>query len=344
MIKQIKSLFREKAGEFEKWLEKGILSDKDLDYQIVLGPVKSARFGNVLEVNNVNKKICSYNCVYCPLGKTNCCSSAQCCYLSPYELHFLVRHKLETIRKNGEEIEYIVFAGSGEPTLDSGLSKEILLLRDLGYKIAVLTNASLLWNENVQENLMFADCVSIKIDTANEEVWSKISKPHPRLNYELILDGIKSFAKNYHGIVTSETTIVKNMNDTREEMLGLAEFLNPMKLNSSYFVKPKYPPGSCCQVIPDEDILNYLSGIITGNINKSIILFDSKVEEVTFTRDFENELLGMLAVQPVELDAVEKSIKQINCIEKLKGMIKNKKIKVMEYNGSSILINNLPAA
>jgi hypothetical protein len=133
------------------------------------------------------------------------------------------------------------------------------------------------------------------------------------------------------------------MNDTRDEMLALAEFLNPLKLNSSYFVKPKYPPGSCCSIIPDEDILNYLEDIVSENINNSIILFDRKAEEVSFTEDFENELLGMLSVQPVELEAVENSIKQINCFEKLKLMIKNKKIRVMEYNGSSILINNLPA-
>jgi wyosine [tRNA(Phe)-imidazoG37] synthetase (radical SAM superfamily) len=335
-----KSFLRQRIELVNAWLERSILSDKSLKYQVVLGPVKSARFGNILEINNVNKKVCSYNCIYCPLGKADCCSITQDCFLTPYELHLLVRKKLEAIKQAGESIDYIVFSGNGEPTLDLGLSKEILLLREFGYKIAVFTNASLLWNYNVQENLMYADHVSIRIDTLNEETWQKMSRPHRRLNYELILDGIKSFTNKYHGTITTETTLVKNMNDNAKEIELLAGYLNSLKIKTAYFLKPKYPSISNYEVIPEINKLNALAAYISEKVNKSKILFGQKAEELTFTVDFENELLGLLSVQPVQMEALRNCIKEQSSLAKLSMMIKNKQIRVVEYKGEDIIIGN----
>lgn len=133
-------------------LEKSILSNKSLECKVVFGPVRSRRLGYVLGINNIKQRACSYNCIYCPSGKTSFCSVYTNYCLSPYELHLSVKTKLEELKKNDKKNDYIIFAGSSEHTLDSSLSKEILLFREFGYKIAVITNSSLLWNYNIQEN------------------------------------------------------------------------------------------------------------------------------------------------------------------------------------------------
>ena len=169
MNNQLSTWFRSKLESIRAKIEKSILSNKSLKCKVVFRPVRSRRLGLVLGVNNVKPNVCSYDCIYCPSGKTSCCSICTNNCLSPYELHLSVKNKLEEINKSGKKIDYILFTGSGDPALDSSLSKEISILREFGYKIAVFTNSSLLWNEYIQENLMFVDYVSLKIDTVSEK-------------------------------------------------------------------------------------------------------------------------------------------------------------------------------
>ena len=190
-MKNIKRWIKKKIETLCAKLEKSILSNKSLKCKVVFGPVRSRRLGYILGINNIKPNICSYNCIYCPSGSKTCCSICKNNCLSPYELHFSVKNKLSEIKKLKKNIDYIAFTGSGEPALDTELSNEIKILRDFGYKIAVFTNASLIWNEHIQENLLFADYVSVKIDTVNPETWLRINNPHKRLRYDLILEGIR---------------------------------------------------------------------------------------------------------------------------------------------------------
>ena len=70
------------------------------------------------------------------------------------EAHF------EKVRKVGEPIDYLTFVSNGEPTLDRNLGHTVHALVPLGVKIGVITNASLLWREDVRTDLAEADLVS----------------------------------------------------------------------------------------------------------------------------------------------------------------------------------------
>lgn len=312
--------FRKKIEALCTKLEKGILSNKSLKCKVVYGPIRSRRLGLVLGINNVKPKVCSYNCIYCPSGKTSSSICTNNC-LSPYELFISVKNKLEELNKTGKKIDYILFAGSGDPTLDSSLSKEIQLLREFGYKIAVFTNSALLWNENLQENLLYADYVSLKIDSVNEQTWLKLNRPHQRLKYDLILNGIKQFSKKFRGTLTTETMLIKNINDNEDEIKHLGNFLSTIKCKASYFMTPMYPPAESYAVSPDAETLKNLSLIIQKNIPNSLMLCCPEKEEFFATDDFENELLGLLELHPVTEDAITNYAKANNKIEKLKEMI-----------------------
>ncbi len=330
---KITSWLKQRVAAICTKLERKILSNKLLKCKVVYGPVRSRRLGLVLGINNVKSKTCSYNCIYCPSGKTSCCSVSTNSCLSPYELYISVNNKLEEIRKSGKQIDYILFAGSGAPSLDVNLSKEISLLREFGYKIAVFTNSSLLWNDNIQENLMFADYVSLKIDTVNEETWLKINRPHQRLRYDLILDSIKQFSKRYRGTLITETTLIKNVNDSAEEIEQLSEYLNGINRSASYFMTPMFPTSESYAVAPDAETLIDLSALIKEKIEDSVVLCSPEIEEFYVTDDFENEFMGLLALHPVNKEAVKTFVKDNGNLKKLNELITNHSINEVIHNG-----------
>lgn len=333
MSDKTKSWIKTKIESLCTKLEKYILSNKSLKCKVVYGPVRSRRLGLVLGINNIKKKVCSYDCIYCPIGEKSCCSICTNNCLSPYELYTSVKNKIDEIKRSGKDIDYILFAGNGDSTLDSNLSQEISILREFGYKIAVFTNSALLWNDNIQENLMYADYVSLKVDTVNDDTWVKLNRPHNRLRYDLILNGIEQFSKRFRGTLTTETTLIKNFNDTAEEIEYLAKFLNSFRHKASYFMTPIYPPQETFAVSPSEETLKYLSGIIQEKIKNSIMLCCPETDEFFATDDFENELLGLLEMHPVNETAVKTFALANSKIDKLNELIELKLIKQLENNG-----------
>lgn len=333
MDNKIKNWLSQKAEAICTKFEKKVLSNKSLKCKVVYGPVRSRTFGLVLRINNFKTKVCTYDCIYCPSGKTSCCSISTKNCLSPFELHIAVKNKINEIKSNGKTIDYILFAGSGDPMLDLNLSQEISILREFGYKIAVFTSSALLWNENICENLMFADYVSLKIDTVNEDTWMKINRSHQRLRYNLILDGIEQFSKRFKGTLTTETMLIKNINDNETEIKQLGEFLNPLKLKNSYFMTPIYPTSKSYAVSPDAETLLNLSEFIKEKVNNSVMLCCPETEEFFATDDFENELLGLLEMHPMNETAVKTFALANSKLDKLSELIGLKLIKQLEYNG-----------
>ena len=133
-----------------------------------LDQYRHADWEGVLGINNIPPKICSYSCIYCQIGRTDSMSISRKEYYSPNQIFDEVGKKVTKLRNSNEQVDYLTFVPDGEPTLDINLGKEIELLKQLGIKIAVITNSSLLWDENVRKNLMNADWVSVKIDSVNE--------------------------------------------------------------------------------------------------------------------------------------------------------------------------------
>jgi len=111
----------------------------------VYGPVPSRRLGRSLGINNIPSKVCSYSCVYCQAGRTTRLRGERSPFFRPEELTEEVAERVERLRGRGENVDYLSFVPNGEPTLDVTLGRTIELLKPLGIRIAVITNASLLW-------------------------------------------------------------------------------------------------------------------------------------------------------------------------------------------------------
>ena len=155
-------------------------------------------------------------------------------FYSQEEIFLEVERKIKQVDAGGKSIDYLSFVPDGEPTLDINLGTEIALLKRLNKKIAVITNASLLWMDDVKEDLLGADWVSVKIDAVNEKVWRAVDRPHGALNLQQILGGIGEFAKLYKGKLVTETMLVDGMNDSTENLEKLAEQLAIIKPEKAY--------------------------------------------------------------------------------------------------------------
>ena len=179
----------------------------------VFGPVPSRRLGRSLGVNNIPAKTCSYNCVYCQLGRTLSQVIDRRRFYSPQEiLHSVEEH----IRKlKDKEIDYITFAASGEPTLDINLGKTADLLKSLGYPIAILTNSSLLYREDVRNDLLLFDYVSLKLDAVTTSIWRRVNRPHELLDLDRILDGVSGFRRLFKRRLVTETMLIEEVDYRR---------------------------------------------------------------------------------------------------------------------------------
>ena len=166
---------------------------------ITFGPIPSRRLGRSLGINNIPPKVCTYSCVYCQIGKTSNVKIHPQVFYSPSQIFNEVQEKVEKSREKGESIDYLTFVPDGEPTLDINLGKEIKLIKSLGIKIAVISNASLIDKKQVRENLKEADLVSLKVDSVEEEIWRKVNHPHRKLCLKSILEGMLKFSESLEG-------------------------------------------------------------------------------------------------------------------------------------------------
>lgn len=132
------------------------------DEGLVFGPVPSRRLGQSLGIANIPSKVCSYSCAYCQVGPTTRFAATRERFFDPAEIVKAVGTRLEELSPLGKRFDYLTFVPAGEPTLDAALGETIGLLSRFGVPIAVITNGSMLWREDVRAEVAGADVVSIK--------------------------------------------------------------------------------------------------------------------------------------------------------------------------------------
>jgi wyosine [tRNA(Phe)-imidazoG37] synthetase (radical SAM superfamily) len=273
---------------------------------IAFGPVPSRRLGRSLGINNIPPKICTYSCVYCQLGRT---IKMQVEREAFYELEDVlgdIEEKVEETREAGEAIDYLTFVPDGEPTLDANLGRVIELLKPLGIEIAVISNASLVWREDVREELAQADWVSLKVDAASEEIWRQVNRPHRRLQLRAIQDGMLAFADEYEGILATETMLVNGANDGEDALNEVAAFLARLKPDRAYVAIPTRPPAEPWAHGPDEATINRAYQIIGERVDHVEYLIGYEGDAFASTGDVEEDLLSITAVHPMREDAIRK--------------------------------------
>lgn len=207
----------------------------------VFGPIPSRRLGRSLGVDPIPLKTCNWNCVYCQLGRTHKLINERAEYVPTEEILSAVRTALE---ENKGGIDTVTFVGSGEPTLHSKLGEMVRRVKEMTeIRVAVITNGSLLYLPEVREELMAADIVMPTLDAAEETLYRKLNRPHPKLTLPTLINGIKSFRKEFGGLVWLEVMLVSGMNDTEEALRALANVLQEIDPHEIHLHYPSRPPA-----------------------------------------------------------------------------------------------------
>jgi len=265
-------------------------------------------------------------------------------FYEPDQILMHVKRKINEATLRGERIDYVTFVPDGEPTLDANLGREISLLKHTEIPIAVITNASLLWREEVREDLLAADFVSLKVDAVSHDLWRRINRPHKDLRLDTILDSIKEFAKSFKGTLVSETMLIDNVN-YEGELESVAIFLRGLaKLDKSYIAIPTRPPAEKWVKPAKEETLNAAFQIFSKKLggDKVEFLIGYEGNAFAFSGNVKADLLSITAVHPMREEAVAELLKKANASwQIIDELLRNGELVRLEYEGNTYYMRKI---
>lgn len=211
--------------------------------KIIFGPVSSRRLGASLGINLLpnDRKICTFNCIYCECGWTDTHSSSKS-FHPREEVRDSLRLKLEKMKENNEPLDTITFAGNGEPTMHPDFDlviQDTIGIRNQYFpnaKIAVLSNATLIHKPKIYTALKQIDQNILKIDSAFESTARLLNQPYEGFDFQRTIDNLIRF----NGKVIIQTMFIRGDykgqhfdNTTPKEInawLELLEKINPQQV------------------------------------------------------------------------------------------------------------------
>lgn len=218
--------------------------------QHIYGPVMSRRLGRSLGVDLVPFKTCTYDCIYCQLGRTTDHTRQPRSYYDVDTIVSQIRRAVD----NDDKIDYVSLAGSGEPTLNSQIGVLIDRIKtEIDLPLTVLTNGALLGNPATREALAPADVVLPSLDAGTPDTFRRICRPCEGLSFTQVVEGLISFSRQFGGEVWLEVMLLEGINtgpDELGELSRLARVIQPKMVQLNTVVRPPaerniraVPPG-----------------------------------------------------------------------------------------------------
>ena len=203
---------------------------------VVYGPVPSWRLGRSLGIDPVSTryKTCSFDCVYCQLGRTKHPRSERKTFVQPQVL----ASELEQVK--GIDLDYVTFSGMAEPTLAANLAELVAVVREQlpGRPIAILTNSSLMPRPDMRDDLSLFDVVVAKVDAPNQELFTQINRPFVDYTLDEILEGIRHFCEDSAAKLALQMMFIEANRPTAPDMAKIARDLRPAEVQLNTPLRP----------------------------------------------------------------------------------------------------------
>jgi wyosine [tRNA(Phe)-imidazoG37] synthetase (radical SAM superfamily) len=205
----------------------------------LFGPVPSRRLGLSLGVDLIPPKTCPFDCIYCEVGPTTVKTRERREYIPAAAI---LAELEDYFGSSGPVPDFVTLAGSGEPTLNSGLGRIIARLKKITtVPVAVLTNGALLNDPQVRRELQPADVILPSLDAITPELFQTINRPLPGLTMVEMIAGLKALRTQYHGQIWLEVLLLRRLNDSPGELAKLQEtidLIRPDKIHLNTAVRP----------------------------------------------------------------------------------------------------------
>ena len=298
--------------------------------RFVYGPVPSRRLGRSLGVDLVPYKVCSYDCIYCQLGRTKQKTMRR----KPYVPARKILDQVDKALREGARPDYITLAGSGEPTLNTEIGVLIHEIKKLTkIPVTVLTNSSLLGNRQVRESIMEADAVLPSLDAYNEEGFKAINRPHEEISFEAMVEGLITFRKEYGGEIWLEIFVLDGINASEPDAIQFKHWIekvNPQKVHINTAVRPTAEPYA--QHVSQEQMTSFCK--ILGEKAEVIAPFSGSKRHEKET-NIERELLNLLARRPCTLEDISSglNIRKGDALKCLEPLVKIRAVESVKKGG-----------
>ncbi len=263
----------------------------------VFGPVPSRRLGRSLGVDLVPYKTCSYDCIYCQLGRTTNKTIERKEWL-PMDL---ILRQLKG--KLSQQPDYITLSGSGEPTLYSRCDELIERIKGMtDVPVAVLTNGSLLWMAQVRKSLLAADLVIPSLDAGNEALFQYINRPHKDICFTKMLEGLIAFRQTYSRQYWLEVFLTAGVSTTDKEIEHLRaaiEKISPDKVQINTVSRP--PAEHFAEPVPKRQLESVAQRI---SAQAEIIADYGQVHQKYGYSAHQQDILSLLQRRPCTVDDI----------------------------------------
>jgi wyosine [tRNA(Phe)-imidazoG37] synthetase (radical SAM superfamily) len=267
--------------------------------RFAFGPVPSRRLGKSLGIDFVPFKTCSYDCIYCQLGRTTDKTS-------DLKEYFPVEAIIDDVQNKLQEIplpDYITLSGSGEPTLHSRLRDIIHGIKAItDVPVAVLTNGSLFWIDTVRNSVLDADLIIPSLDAGDKETFSYVNRPHQAISFEKMVQGLSSLREEFKGPLWLEVFLIKGITDSDSELLKIKAWIDR--------VVPDLIQLNTAVRTPSEDFVDLVKQDALEEIARffgprcEIIADYSKVHRLGEFKRTRDDVFEMLIRRPCSIDDI----------------------------------------
>ena len=286
-------------------------------YRYLFGPVPSRRFGRSLGVDLTPMKTCSFDCVFCQLGRTFLKTVQRNTYVP---IDAVLKELEDWLNTNGQA-DYITLSGSGEPTLHTEFGEILAFLKKVSKPSVLLTNGSLLSQPDVSRDAALADVVKVSMSVWDQHSFELVNRPHKDLSFSRIIDGQKSFRKVFTGQLWMEVFLLLGMNSRPVDVAKIAALEKEIKPDCVQLNTVARPPAE-----------GFAASLSRGQMQDLCSMFDPAAEIIA---DFhtphtdriqatETTILAMLERRPCTVDQIAKAFNlHINEVSKYLGKLIN---------------------
>ncbi len=244
------------------------------EQKYIYGPVFSRRLGRSLGVDLIPFKTCAYDCIYCQLGRTTSKTIERKNYADIDE----ILCEIEGFLSAGIKADYISLAGSGEPTLHSDIGSLVNKLGEItDVPIAVLTNGSLLWMDEVKEALAQADLVLPSLDAGDDCLFRYVNRPHSAIDFQTMVDGLADFTDLFHGEVHLEVLLLDGVTGIESEIRKIDEMIRLIQPAKVQLNTASRPPAEDYAFMLTAEQLNRLARYFSHNVE---VICDNEHETI----------------------------------------------------------------
>jgi len=294
---------------------------------IIFGPIHSRRFGKSLGVDlSPGKKQCNFDCLYCELEQAKTMDS----YEEVVSVNEVAK-AIKTALEEHKDIDFITLTANGEPTLYPYLSELIDEINTFKgtTKTLILSNAANIDDTKVQDALLKLDEVKLSLDCATQKCLQKLDRSHNGIEIEDIKAGMLAFKKRYDGPLVIEILIVKTLNDTKEEIAKLNEYLLELQPTRIDIGTIDRPPAYAVQPVSYETLLD-----ISHWFDPSLPVYiaSRKKAEASTSSYSAEEILETLSKRPLTQEDIE-SLFDKESQNRVQNLLRNEKIKRVSTNG-----------